>query len=152
MLWTLAEIQNNKVVNVILCEEENANIFPGYIRVDNLTPQPGPGWSYVNGVFTPPGGVITPPPPPPPPPPKTVFTKFEFRSRFTFNELVAVDNFAANGALTADQKAALTTITKNFDAAGSIDLTNQTTIQGVDYLATAGIITADRAKQILTPV
>ena len=138
----LALMNGNVVTNMIVADDSYNP--PDSIEITESTGTPNIGWSYVNGVFT-------PPPPPPPPPPKTVFTKFEFRSRFTFNELVAVDNFAANGALTADQKAALTTITKNFDAAGSIDLTNQTTIQGVDYLATAGIITADRAKQILTP-
>lgn len=147
MLWTLAEIQNNKVTNLICCEPENASIFPDYIRVDNLSPQPGMGWSYNDGVFTPP----PPPPEPPLPPPKTVFTKFGFRSRFTLDELVGVDNFASNSSLSDQQKAMLNTITKSFDAAESIDLTNQATIQGVNYLATCGLITAERAAQILDP-
>ncbi len=147
MLWTLAEIKDNLVTNVISCEEENAHIFPDYIRVDNLTPQPGPGWSYSDGNFTPP----PPPPPTPPAPPQTVFTKFQFRSRFTLQELVAIDNAGANPDLTAEQKGTLNTIGKNFEVASEIDLTHAQTIQGVGYLASVGLLTQERATQILTP-
>ena len=59
MTWTLAQIENNKVLNTVLCDENYAYEFPGYIRVDNLSPQPGPEWTYSNGTFT-------PPPPAPP--------------------------------------------------------------------------------------
>lgn len=145
MVKTLALIQDNLVFNTILCDENYLyQITSEYVIIDDITPKPSIGWSYVNGVFT-------PPPPPPPPPPQTVFTKFEFRTRFTLNELIGVDNFATNSTLTAEQKATLNTITKNFDAAQTIDLTNTATIQGVDYLATVGLLTSDRAKQILTP-
>jgi hypothetical protein len=144
MIYKLAQIINGVVATVIVCNEEDTNIFPGYIRVDNLTPEPGPNWTYSNGTFA-------PPPPPPPAPPQTIYTKFGFRSRFTLQELVGIDNFATNTTLTADQKATLTTIIKNFDAADKIDLKNQTTIDGVNYLATAGLITTARANQILTP-
>ena len=144
MLWTLAEIKDNLVTNVISCEEENANIFPDYIRVDNLTPQPGIGWSYSDGTFT-------PPPPAPPPPPQTVFTKFQFRSRFTLQELVGIDNAGANPTLTPEQKEILNTIGKNFEVAADVDLTHPQTIQGVEYLASVGLLTQERATQILTP-
>ena len=52
MTWTLAQIENNKVLNTVLCDENYAYEFPGYIRVDNLSPQPGPEWTYSNGTFT----------------------------------------------------------------------------------------------------
>ena len=144
---TYGVINSENIIANIISADESTPISSDMIRVDNITPEPGIGWTYENGKFTPPPS----PPPPPPPPPQTVFTKFGFRSRFTFSELVAVDNFADNSTLTADQKAALTTITKSFDAAQEIDITNQATIQGVNYLATCGLITAERAAQILDP-
>jgi hypothetical protein len=143
----IALMNNNVVTNMIVTDDNDNNYNPNppdSIEITDSTGTPNIGWLYENGVFV-------APPPPPPPPPKTTFTKFGFRSRFTSDELLAVDNFANNSTLTAEQKAALTTITKNFDAAQNIDLTNAATIQGVDYLATAGLITADRANQILTP-
>lgn len=82
-------------------------------------------------------------------PTPVTLTKFQFRSLFTFAELVAVDNFAANANLTADQKATLTTIMANFAAAEDITLSDPATQQGVDYLATSGLITTERAAAIL---
>ena len=133
MLWTLAEIKNNLVTNVIVCDSNNVSQFPGYIRVDNLIPQPGPGWSYSNGTFTPP-----PPPTPVTPTPTTIYSKFGFRSRFTLQELVAIDNAVANPSLTDAQKGTLNTIGKNFQVADEIDLVHPATIAGIQYLASIG--------------
>jgi hypothetical protein len=146
VIKTLALIQDNKVVNTVVSDENCIHeLGPDYIVIDDITPQPSIGWSYENGVFTAP----PPTPPPPPPPPQTVFTKYQFRSRFTLAELVATDNFASSSTLTDVQKATLNTITKNFDVADSIDVTNSATIQGVEYLVTAGLLTQDRATEIL---
>lgn len=140
-----AIINNNNIVGTIIAGDENTIIYSNMIRIDQLDPIPGIGWSYENGVFTAP----PPPPPTPPPPPQTVFTKYQFRSRFTLAELVATDNFASSSTLTDVQKATLNTITKNFETAESIDITNSATIQGVEYLVTAGLLTQDRAIIIL---
>ena len=45
MIYKLAQITNGVVATVIACDEEDTNIFSGYIRVDNLTPEPGPNWT-----------------------------------------------------------------------------------------------------------
>jgi hypothetical protein len=144
MTLVLAKIENGLITNTILCDEEYAYEFPGYVRIDNLNPQPGPGWSYSNGTFT-------PPPPAPPPPPQTVFTKFEFRSRFTLQELVSIDNAGANPTLTPEQKGTLNTIGKNFEVATDVDLTHPATIAGIQYLVSVGLLTSQRGTEILTP-
>ena len=138
-------IINDHIVGTVIDADKNTTILSNMIRIDQLDPVPGIGWSYENGVFTAP----PPPPPPPPPAPQTVFTKYQFRSRFTLAELVAMDNFATSSTLTDVQKATLNTITKNFDLADNIDITNSATIQGVEYLVSAGILTQDRATEIL---
>lgn len=102
---------------------------------------------YLGGTYNPQTGAFTKPAPVY----KTVYTKLGFRSRFTAEELIAVDNFAINNTLTTEQKAQLNTITKNFDAAQEIDLTNSQTIAGVNYLADCNLITPARATFILTP-
>lgn len=136
-------IINDNIVGTVIDADENTTILSNMIRIDQLDSVPGIGWSYENGVFT-------APPPPPPPPPQTMFTKYQFRSRFTLAELVATDNFATSSTLTDVQKATLNTITKNFDVAEStIDITNSATIQGVEYLVTVGLLTQDRATEIL---
>ena len=144
MLIQYAIINNNIVDNVIV-GDKNTIIHSNMIRVDQLDTIPGITWSYNNGVFTAPPS----PPPPPPPPPQTVFTKYQFRSRFTLDELIATDNFASSPTLTDVQKATLNTITKNFETADKIDINHAATIQGVEYLVSAGLLTQDRATIIL---
>ena len=52
MIQTYALIENGMIGNVIDCTEEVAVItFPAAIRIDNLTPVPGIGWTYVDGAF-----------------------------------------------------------------------------------------------------
>ena len=76
-------------------------------------------------------------------------TKLQFRLLFTLTELVAIDNYQTNTSLSSDQKNMLNTIMANFAAAEDISLTDPATIQGVNYLATAGLITTARAAQVL---
>ncbi len=41
------------VRNVIVADANFVAIYcPGAVRIDNLTPVPGIGWSYVGGVFS----------------------------------------------------------------------------------------------------
>jgi hypothetical protein len=81
----------------------------------------------------------------------TKLTKFQFRSKFTLQELVAIDNADTNGDLSVSQKATLNTIGKNFVVAEDIDLAHPQTIQGIQYLASVGLLTPERATEILTP-
>ena len=76
-------------------------------------------------------------------------SKLQFRNLFSMDELVALDNFASSTTLTSDQKAYLTTLMKNVDAAESIDLCYPMTQQGLAYIESAGLIAAGRAAQIL---
>jgi hypothetical protein len=76
-------------------------------------------------------------------------TKFQFRSLFTLEELVAIDNFHSNTAIPDASKAILTTIMQNFAAAEDIDLTDPATIAGVNFITTAGLILPARAAQVL---
>jgi len=135
----LAEVQNGVVVNTIIVDE-TVQLGPEFIDIDNINPQPGIGWTYTDNTFTYAEAPIPPSPP---------MTKYHFRSRFTLAKLVALDNFASSTTLSDVHKATLNTITKNFDAADSIDITNSATIQGVEYLVTAGLLTQDRATEIL---
>jgi len=76
-------------------------------------------------------------------------TKLQFRLLFTLTELVAIDNYQTNASLSSDQKNMLNTIMANFAAAEDISLADPATVQGVNYLATAGLITTARAAQVL---
>lgn len=79
------------------------------------------------------------------PKPETDFrvTKLAFRQRFTFAERVALETAATSDAN-------VRVMLKDQEAATFIDLSRQDTIDGVNALASAGLITAQRASEILT--
>ncbi len=85
------------------------------------------------------------------PKPHAICTKLTFRCRFALPELVGIDNYALNQTLTADQKATMLTIMKNFDAATQIDLYDPRIVEGVQYIESTGLIAAGRAAEILAP-
>lgn len=70
-------------------------------------------------------------------------TKLAFRQRFTFAEKVAIET-------AAETDASVRVMLKDQEAASFIDLSRQDTIDGVNALASAGLITAPRASEILT--
>lgn len=78
----------------------------------------------------------------------SVVTRFAFRSRFTLDERVAIDNVAAS-ALSDAQKAVVLTILKDMDAAQEIDLRHPSTMEGVHFLEAVGLLPAGRAAAIL---
>lgn len=48
-------IQNGTIVNVISADSAFVNLYyPGAIQLDTMQPQPGIGWGYAAGRFTPP--------------------------------------------------------------------------------------------------
>lgn len=77
-------------------------------------------------------------------------TRLEFRRLFTLLERVAIDGFANNPTIPDNYKAILTTVMKDLDAATSIRLDDPDTIAGVTLLAGVGLITAERAQQVLS--
>ena len=83
-----------------------------------------------------------PPAPEPVPPPAPEYTRLQFLFLFTPEEVIAVQN----AALT-DPSAAYYNYMIN--AVVTLQLTDQTVIDGVNMLATQGVITTERAAQIL---
>lgn len=84
-----------------------------------------------------------------PVPSPRILTPLQFRRLFTLNERVAVDNFATNPDLSDQQKAVLTTLTKDFDAAQEIDLDDPDTQAGIQTLEAYGLLAEGRAAEIL---
>ncbi len=77
-----------------------------------------------------------------PQPIDTTITVKEFKSRFTGSEMRAIDN----AALTDDE---VYRYEKLVNVAQEIDLKHSDTISGVQYLVSIGILTQERAKEIL---
>ena len=126
---------NGQIVNVIEAEREWAlAMFPEYEVVEAPLPDP------------------LPPDPPRPEAPSTKMTKYQFRRRFTLDELVKFDNpelFVQD--LTTQQKAVAHTLLRSFDAATEIDLTDEQLQYGIQLMVQWGLLTAERAAQILDP-
>jgi len=85
---------------------------------------------------------VPPPPPPPPPPSAPTYTRLQFLFLFTPQEVIAVQN----AALTNESVAYYNYM---INAVVTLQLTDQTVINGVNMLATEGVITPERAAQIL---
>lgn len=76
-------------------------------------------------------------------------TRYQFRKLFTFSERVAVDNFNANPSISAANKAILSSIIKDLELSGEVQLYNPDVAAGVVFLEQIGLIASGRAQQIL---
>lgn len=90
----------------------------------------------------PPEPAPPPPLPPPLPPPAPEYTRLQFLFLFTPEEVIAVQN----SALTNESVAYYNYM---INAVVTLQLTDQPVINGVNMLATEGVITPERAAQIL---
>jgi hypothetical protein len=81
--------------------------------------------------------------PPPPLPDKIRLTRYEFRSRFTAAEKVAMYD---------STDTMIRVFLDDIQAAENINVSEQDTIDGVNYLASNGLIAAGRASEILAPI
>ncbi len=82
--------------------------------------------------------------------PERVLTKYQFRKLFTFTERIGIDNFAANTNISAQNKAILSTIIKDLEVSGEVQLDNPDVASGIGFLEQVGLIGAGRAAQILS--
>ena len=84
----------------------------------------------------------------------TKLTKLEFRNRFTLQEKAAIDLASLdNPQASMDQRliaASLRAMLADQAMAEFIDLSDETTIAGVQYLAQVGLLTEKRAQEVLT--
>lgn len=77
-----------------------------------------------------------------PPKVKTILSKYEFRKRFTLDEKVA---------LKESTDAKIQVFQDDVNAAEEIDLNNADLISGMQYAVSLGLLTDDRAGEILCP-
>ena len=84
----------------------------------------------------------------------TKLTKLEFRNLFTLQEKAAIDLASLdNPQASMEQRliaASLRAMLADQAMAEFIDLSDETTIAGVQYLAQVGLLTEERAQEVLT--
>lgn len=81
-------------------------------------------------------------------PPQTTFTRLEFRSRFTLQELVTIEVARlSNESVTV--RATLQVLNDNLMSADSIDITDERTILGIETLVSMGLLTELSGNAIL---
>ena len=134
------EILNDigKVINTIVASEEFAQaVHPGQWRLAAQQPE------------------AAEPAPEPAPASSTRLTRLQFRNRFTLAEKAAIEFAALDdpSAPTAQrqQAAMLRACLADQAAAEFIDLLDATTIDGVQLLVQAGLLTEERGQEVLTP-
>ena len=77
------------------------------------------------------------------------FSRMEFRKLFTLAELLVIDNCEFSDSLTIEQKSIMATIKKNLEMVERIKLSDNDTVFGIDYLVSLGLLTQERANDIL---
>lgn len=135
-----ALIKDGLVKNIVESESE---IDPGLtgmdMHIDVTGLRVGPGYRYSDGAFLPPDD----PKPDPAPAPK--LTRLQFRSLFTFQELVAIE--------TAAETDPVVRVLKDSHAiADHIDLADPRTVYGLRILRDKSLITDERLTEILAMV
>lgn len=132
-----ALIEAGRVVNVVVADSAPE----GSVRVDALTPRPGPGWKYDGQAFTPAEAG------------DRRVTKLAFRQRIGADnlanlELASIDNPAGTAAQ-RKQAASLRVMLADVQAATYIDLARADTRAGVQQLEAGGLLPPGSAAQIL---
>ena len=133
----LALVNNNIVTSVVVIDDnEYSQHAIGYelaIDISDAYPSPEVGWIFDQNKLVNPAG------------PYMVITKLALRQRFTIPELVAIQT-------TLKTNAVLEILMDNLKVATFIDLKRQDTIDGIMYLVSLGLVTSERATQILTTI
>jgi hypothetical protein len=138
-MMTIAIVQEWVVDDIVQIDESE---YPNYakkctiaIDIDNLNPKPEVGWIFTGNALVPPTGYK----------PSMKITKLSFRERFTLQEMVALQVAKQNNPT-------LQVMGDNIVVATYIDLSRPDTIQGVELLVSLGLLTQDRANQILNTI
>ena len=79
-----------------------------------------------------------------------ILTKYQFRKLFTFTERINIDNFTSNPNISTQNKAVLSTIMKDLDVSGEVQLDNPDVIQGIEFLEQVGLLATGRAAAIIS--
>lgn len=133
----LAKLEYDKVIEIITDQIEIPTIGAPYqyINITNTTPLPSIGYTYIgDGVFR-----LN----------SKKYSKLEFRNKFTAEEKIAFDSFELNPNISDNNKAILRTITKDLELTEYVDTTRPDTINGTYFLAICGIITMQKAAEVL---
>lgn len=139
-MHVFARIQGGRVAEMISSRDDPAKHFHAdlvFVDITDIRPFPQEGWGYNGREFSEPA-------PLPPPAPVTTVSPLEFMSRMTAAEDAAI-------ATAAQSNAQVLLFLLQMSAATVIDLNDPRTIGGVNALAAAGLLTAERAKEILVP-
>jgi hypothetical protein len=141
MTITIAIINEWAVTEIVTIDsseyQQYASSCQLAIDITDLIPQPQTGWIF-NGSQLISNGVNN-----------WQITKLAFRERFTAAELIGI---IAASAQQNTEGFTLQMIMQNQALATYVDLSRTDTVAGVEVLVSFGLLTSDRANQILTTV
>lgn len=127
-----AIIENGTVTNVALWDGTTEWSPPEGTIAVACPDEVGPGWSYDGSTFSPPVEPVV----------AGTYTRIQFLFLFTPEEIIAIQDAAVTNQ---------TVMYYNYmiNAVVTLQLTDPAVINGVNMLATQGVITPERAAQIL---
>jgi hypothetical protein len=139
MTKRFAVINSTDRVHNIVISDDPLHVEGVWVELTGVVPEPGIGWSYVDGVFAPPIILEASPEQPV----LRIITKAEMMARFTDDEFVDV-------LVKAKRDIKVEAWLMKFNAAATVDLDDARTISGIDLLVSKLVLTQERATAILT--
>lgn len=133
----LAKLEYDKVIEILNDQLEIPTIESPYQYIDitGLSSQPIVGMIYIgDGIFI---------------NKSKRYSKLEWRNKFSTSEKIAFDSFELNPNIPDENKAVLRTLTKDLDLTEYVDASRADTINGTYFLAVCGIITMQKATEVL---
>lgn len=137
MQW--AVLRNDTVINIVEADspDQLAAAYPGCV----FEPAQSEHWArFTVADAETPSPALT-----------TKMTKYQFRRRFSLDELVRFDNPELFVTLTPQQRAIVNTLQRSFEAATEIDLNDPLLQYGMQLMVDWGLLSAERKQQILDP-
>jgi hypothetical protein len=133
---SLYAVIKGEVVDGIAIADAPLDTDGMWVCVDGMDPMPGPYWTYKNGAFAPP---VIPPAPVLP----NIISKVAFRFRMTDAEYVGVINAAKTDV-------EVQAWVETFNMVSQVNLSDERTVAGLNVLVSKGLLTQERATEILS--
>lgn len=132
---SLYAVIKGDIVDGIAVRDDSPCTKPNWICVDGMNPQPGPYWTYKNGVFSPPVEEQFPIP--------NIITKLAFRFRLNDQEYVGI--LAA-----AKTDVEVMAWVETFNMVTQVNLDDPRTASGLEMMVSKTLLTEARKTEILT--
>jgi hypothetical protein len=131
---SLYAIVKGDIVDCVAISDFPLDTDGKWICIDGMNPAPGPYWTYIDGVFSPPDTSVKLPP---------IVTRLAFRFRLTDQEYIGILSAAKTDIEVASW-------VETFNMVSRVNLEDPRTVAGLDMMVSKSLLADQRKTEILT--